>query len=276
MQVKIEKEKNSTIEIEITVPAAEFMKHWDQALANIQKEAELDGFRKGKAPSDMIVAKYGEMAILQEMADVSINDTYMKAVIENKLQVISAPNVHIVKLAKDNDFMYHAHVEVMPEIELPDYKTLAKEVIEKKQEIKDTTDEELNSIMQELTQEVKDTTPDIENKIKENLKLEKEYLEESRLRSIFLESLVRKADEINLDAYPASFDDKSKAQFLALEIAKKEDIKANPEEVEMEVIKIMSSMPAEQMKEQKIDEARVRAYAEQIILNEKTLKSLGL
>lgn len=276
MQIKTTKEKNSVIELEITIPATEFMAYWDRGFAAIASEANIDGFRKGKAPAEAVIAKYGEMSVLQEMADIAINDTYSQAVMQEKLKIISAPSVHIVKLAKDNDFMYHAHVEVMPEITLPDYKALATDAVSKKNVIEDTTEEEIKTILAELSPEVKEATPDIEEKIKENLKTEKEYLENSRVRSLFLESLVKGAQEKNVDEFPKSFDDRMTAQFLVLAIAKELNIKAEDSEIEAEVVKIMASADPSELAKSQINDSHVRSYAEQIIINEKVLKDLGI
>ncbi len=276
MNVIINKEKHSKLELVITVTGAEFMKYWDKGFAAVQAEASIDGFRKGHAPQGAVVAKYGEMSILQEMADVAINDTYAKAIVEHKIKIISAPHVHIVSMGKDSDFVYHAHVDVMPEIILPDYKKIAADSIKEKKIIEDTNEDEIKTIMSELSNEVKTATPDIETKIRENLKSEKEYLENSRTRSIFLENLVKEVTEKNVDNLPENFDDKSKAQFAIFEISKLENIKPLDIEIESEVIKIMASMNPNEMKNAKLDENHIRAYAEQILVNEKVLSLLRL
>ena len=276
MNVIINKEKNSKLELVITLNAIEFMKYWDKGFRAVQAEASIDGFRKGHAPMDAVVAKYGEMSVLQEMADIAINDTYAKAIVEHKIKIISAPHVHIVSLGKDSDFVYHAHVDVMPEIALPDYKKIASVAIKEKKIIEDTNEDEIKTIMNELSDEVKTATPDIETKIKTNLKSEKEYLENSRIRSMFLEKLVKEITEKNIDNLPENFDDKSKAQFAIFEISKLENIKPSDEEVESEVIKIMANMNPNEMKSAKLDENHIRAYAEQILVNEKVLSLLKL
>lgn len=277
MKYKINKEKNSNVEIEVTIPAADFMNYWNDGIKRIQKEAEIDGFRKGMAPVDAITAKYGESAIMQEMADSAINKSYPEIVIGEKIHVIGEPHIHIVTLEKDQDFVYHAHVPVYPVLDLPDYKKIAAETAkENKKEVVEITTEELEKIMAGLSEEIKTATPDIENKIKENVKLEKELQVKNEVRAITMEELVKAVEEKNADCWPEGFQDKDKAQVIAIEIAKKEKIEVSEEEIDAEIIKLMMYIPQEEIVTGKIDEARVKAYAEQIITNEKMFVAIGI
>lgn len=149
MKAKINKEEGSQVEIEVTIPWADFHKYWDKGFKKIQDMVEMPGFRKGMAPENMVVEKYGEMTILEAMSDLAINETYPIVIMENKIKIISHPHIHVVKIAKGEDFVYHAHVDVMPELTLPDYKALAKEVAKGKVEVT-VTDEDMDKIMNDL------------------------------------------------------------------------------------------------------------------------------
>jgi trigger factor len=273
MTHKISKEKNSKVEIEISIPKDEFMAYWDRGFKALQKEVELDGFRKGMAPENAIIAKYGEMAILNEMANIAINETYPKIVIEEKLKVISEPHIHLLKLARNEEFAYHAHVEVYPEITLPDYKAIAKEALKDKKETPETTDEEVKQVMDQLDEKVKSETPDLENKIKENMKFEKEMYEKSRVRNLMLEKLVEAISKDSADIFPEKFENKDKAQIIVLEIAKKENISATEEEVETQKMQVMMYM-SQSGQNEKVDEVRLTSYAEQVVINEKVMDLL--
>jgi FKBP-type peptidyl-prolyl cis-trans isomerase (trigger factor) len=278
MQYKINKEKNSQIEIEVTFAKQEFLAKWDAGFKALQAEVELDGFRKGHAPENAIIAKYGDTAIINEIANILINESYPKIVMDeaknNNVKVIADPHIHIVKASKEDDFVYHAHVLVYPEITLPDYKKVIAEANIVKNIINDSSEEEVKSVLEKLDADIIKNTPDIENKIKENLKLEKEMHEISRVRNAALETLIKKTDAINTDAWPEGWSEKDKAQIIILEIAKKEDIKVTEEEIETEKIKMMMHINPSDLESGKIDEVRVKNYAEQIILNEKVLSFL--
>lgn len=277
MNYTIKNEKKSQREIEVTIKNEDFNKYWGVAFKIIQKEVEVDGFRKGLAPENAIVNKYGESSILQEMANQAINTTYVEILLKEKLHVISEPHIHIVKLGKDEDFIYHAHVTVFPEINVGDYKSVANKVLETNNtDILEVTDEELKTIMDELSDEVKANTPDIENIIKANFRAEKENNNKNIRRSKFLEEILKSIDEKFADAWPAEFQDRDKAQIIAVQIAKAEGLTASEEEIDAESIKIVNIIPKQDLISGKVDERRVKDYAAQTVINEKMFRSIGL
>jgi len=91
----------------------------------------IDGFRKGNVPENVLVAKVGEMAILEEMAELALSHVYMEILMDNEIDAIGKPEIHITKLARGNPLEFRAITAVTPEVKLPDYKTLAKKEIAK-------------------------------------------------------------------------------------------------------------------------------------------------
>ncbi len=149
--MKFEKKNlpKSEVEIKITVEAEEFEGYHAKAFAAIQKEIEIDGFRKGNAPEDMIVKKYGEMIVLEEMANIALRDAYVKAIDEHKINPVAQPNVTITKIAKGNPFEATIVVPVMPEVTLPPYKKIAKDAA-KDEESVDVKEEDVQNVLEEL------------------------------------------------------------------------------------------------------------------------------
>ena len=118
---------SSEASIEVEVSFEQLQKARAKAFIEIQKNITLDGFRKGNAPEKMIVEKFGEMYILGEAAEIIIDETYGKLLVEHKLNTIGNPDVSIVKLAEGNPLSFKIKVALMPKAELPDYKSIAKE-----------------------------------------------------------------------------------------------------------------------------------------------------
>ncbi|MFA5132298.1 MAG: trigger factor [Candidatus Paceibacterota bacterium] len=149
--MKIEKKDlpKSEVEFKIIVDADEFAAHHAKALASIQQVVEVDGFRKGNAPEDLIVKKYGDMIILEEMANIALREAYVKAVEEHKVSPISDPQVTITKIAKGNPLELTIVVPVIPELTLPAYKKLAKEVSAGDEKI-EVTDKDIEDVLEEL------------------------------------------------------------------------------------------------------------------------------
>lgn len=149
--MKIEKKDlpKSLIELSITVDEKEFEGYHAKAFAEVQKSVELDGFRKGHAPEDIIVKRYGDMIILEEMANLAFRDAYIRAIEDHKLNPITDPKITITKIAKGNPLEFTITVPVIPEITLPDYKKIATSAIDDKETI-EVTDKEVADVLEEL------------------------------------------------------------------------------------------------------------------------------
>ena len=74
MKIKVNKLPKSVAELHITLDEKEFESYHDKGFKRVQEVVEVDGFRKGNAPEDIIVGKYGDMIILEEMANLALRD----------------------------------------------------------------------------------------------------------------------------------------------------------------------------------------------------------
>lgn len=125
------------------IPFAELTPFRPAAVKHLGKNLEIDGFRKGHVPEIEIVKRVGEMAILSEMAERTLAKVYPAAVTHHKLQVIGYPQIEITKIAKDNPLAFKLTVAVLPDLTLPDYKKIAKDVNKNKATI-EVTDEDVD------------------------------------------------------------------------------------------------------------------------------------
>ncbi len=198
--VEINNLNTSEVEIKSSISVEELNRYKEGALKKLGEEISIDGFRKGHIPENILKEKLGEIAILNQMAEMALADIYPLIVIENKIDVIGHPQVTITKLAPDNPVEFTVKSAVFPQFELPDYKKISKKINSEKQEAVEITDEEVEAAIKqiqkmnqspeaakeeskesnaELTDEFvkklgdfKDIT-DFKNKLKENIKLEK-------------------------------------------------------------------------------------------------------
>lgn len=120
---------NSQVAITVTVLPEEYQPALEKAAIRISQRVSIRGFRKGKAPFDLVRQEVGAMAMLNEALEDIVKDTFYRAVMEEKLETIGMPDVKVEKLAPDNDVVYTATVALMPNVALPDLKkmTLARE-----------------------------------------------------------------------------------------------------------------------------------------------------
>ena len=148
LDYKIERnEKESLVNIKAQLSYEDLSSFRDKALSKLKEEVEVDGFRKGSTPEDIIIKKVGEQAVLQESASFSINEAYIEILEKEKIKFIGYPSISITKLAKDNPLEFLITITAYPEFDLPDYKKIAKGIKKEKVLVKE---EDINGVMQNL------------------------------------------------------------------------------------------------------------------------------
>lgn len=145
--ITVTKDERSSVKIEGEIPFSELEAHRSAAIKHLGKDIELDGFRKGHIPENILVKHVGEMNILAEMAERALARTYPEIVKEHKLDVVGHPQVSLTKLAEGNPLGFSAVVAVMPAVSLPDYKTIAADI---KKEDENVTDENLEEAIKNI------------------------------------------------------------------------------------------------------------------------------
>lgn len=139
----------SRIEIKAVIDEKEFTAARVEAIKHLQEHANLPGFRKGMVPESVLLAKIGEEAILEEMAEIAIGRAYPTIVISNKLDVIGRPDVKVTKIAVGSPLEFTITTAIFPKFVLPEYKETAKKIVSKKEAVT-VTDEEVEKTINEL------------------------------------------------------------------------------------------------------------------------------
>jgi trigger factor len=116
-EVKVEVKEGEGLQRKLTVvvPADTVKSETDRQLADFRKKAALKGFRRGKAPMNMIKALYGD-EVQAMVADELIKSSYPEAIKEAKLRIASPPNVTDLDYDDEGGLTYTAEVEVFPEM----------------------------------------------------------------------------------------------------------------------------------------------------------------
>ena len=109
--------------IKVTVPAAEVSEEFGKVLAKLAPKAKIPGFRPGKAPKDVLMARF-EREIHAEVAENLVNKHFWTAATDAGTQPISRPALEKVELKEGQDGTFNAHFDVAPEVKLPEYKGL--------------------------------------------------------------------------------------------------------------------------------------------------------
>ncbi len=129
----------SEVEIKVEIIAEELTKNRPEAVKILGEQIKIDGFRPGHIPEKILIEKIGEIALLEEAAELTLKDLYGPILAEAKINPIGSPKVSISKLAANNPLEITITVAVVPEVSLPDYKEIAKEIISKKTDASDET-----------------------------------------------------------------------------------------------------------------------------------------
>jgi trigger factor len=93
----------------------------DKAYRRLVQRAEIPGFRKGKAPRDMVERHLGRERLVHEALDTLIPEAYNKALDEQEIEAIDQPRLDIVQ---EEPLVFTATVPVRPTVRLGDYKGL--------------------------------------------------------------------------------------------------------------------------------------------------------
>jgi len=125
METKLTYLSDTKVSLTITVGAKELGEAEQVALAKLSKSTKVPGFRAGKVPAS-IAAKHVSPQALQEQAmDDAISRAVAEAFVAEKLQALDRPSVEVKKFVPGEQLEFTAEVEVLPKIELGDYKKLS-------------------------------------------------------------------------------------------------------------------------------------------------------
>lgn len=144
MNVTVERVENEAT-LKITAPAAEVNAGYKKAVQKIADQANIPGFRKGKAPRAIIEMHYGKEAVKQEAFEIVANKAYSEALDQEKLIPVSDPKVEESTFEEGKDMELTIKVTLKPEPELGEYKGLH---VEKKEV--EVTDEQVDAPIKDM------------------------------------------------------------------------------------------------------------------------------
>ena len=155
MKTNVEKLSDTRVKLNVSVPFDELGQEIDQAYKAISQQVNIPGFRRGKAPRQLIDARFGRGPILEQVVNDMLPTRYEQALAENDLNPLGQPEIEVTKI-EDNDVVeFTAEIDVRPEIEVPDFSKIEVTVPELKVD-DEAVDAELDSLRERFG-ELKDT-----------------------------------------------------------------------------------------------------------------------
>ena len=131
MNCKVEKTKNANeVKLEIIVEAAKFDEAIKKVYFQSAKYFNIPGFRKGKAPMQIVEKYYGKEIFYEDAFNEVAQNALEEAVKENKLEVVSRPDIEVTQIEKGKDLIFIAVMQTKPEAELGKYKGIEIKKIE--------------------------------------------------------------------------------------------------------------------------------------------------
>ena len=124
MQIQLNTLPKSQAELIIEITPQEYQPHLEAAAKKLSQRIKIDGFRPGNVPYNIMAQKMGEGEIMNEALDEIISRTFVKAIVEKKLDTLDQPKIDIIKMAPGNNLVYKATVILLPNVELPDLNSI--------------------------------------------------------------------------------------------------------------------------------------------------------
>ncbi len=120
MKVEIKKIDATKRELRFEVPRERVTQKLEEVYNEISKQAEVKGFRTGKAPRHVLEAHYGKLA-QDEMIKKLIPEVYQEAIVKEQINPIDLPEIENVSF-KDGTVSFTAKLDIKPEVKIKSYK----------------------------------------------------------------------------------------------------------------------------------------------------------
>ena len=142
MKVSTERIPESQVVLEIEVEPERLERSLDRAYRQLAQKTEVPGFRKGKAPRQMLERYVGRDAVMQEALGLLIPEAYNQAIEEENIEAIDYPNIEVVQ---QEPLIFKATVAVRPSVDLGSYREVRVE-----REPVTVSEEQVNEKIEEL------------------------------------------------------------------------------------------------------------------------------
>jgi len=244
----IDRQPDGTIKLTITIPQNKIEKAHEQAIISAAKQADIPGFRKGKAPEKLVEEKLNKEQIREDVLKSLLPESYQEAVMEHQLRPIMNPKVHIEKIEEDKDWVFEAMTCEAPIVDTGDYKKNVKNVTAKskiiipgKEEQKPSFEDIAKAVLENATVKIPEVLLE-----QETDRLLAQLLDDIKKLGLNLEqylgSTKRNPEDLRQE-YAKRAETDMKLEFVLQKIAEQEKITVEEREIEEAVQKAKS--PAE-------------------------------
>lgn len=122
MTSTIDRATDGSIALTITIPWTDVAAAHEKVVADMVKNAELPGFRIGKAPRDLVEKNLDKTKVYEEALKTLIPTAYNAAVTEHKVKPVVSPKIELKDATENKDWVFIAHTCEKPAVTIGDYK----------------------------------------------------------------------------------------------------------------------------------------------------------
>ncbi|MDQ4019455.1 MAG: trigger factor, partial [Actinomycetota bacterium] len=125
MRTSVEELPENRVRLDVEVPEADVEHALEHAASDLAASARVPGFRKGKVPLPLVVARVGRDALWQEAVRSHLESWFWSAAATSGVQPVGSPELELGEPPDDGgSFRFSATVSVVPKPELADWRTL--------------------------------------------------------------------------------------------------------------------------------------------------------
>lgn len=128
MNTTIEKQPENVVKVDIEIPAKDAVNYYNDAAKRLAQYVNIPGFRKGKAPRNIVEQNIGEERIKHEALENALPRIFSQVIKENDFDVVAQPYVESYDFKIGEDLKIVAKLELRPEVTLGQYKGLTVDV----------------------------------------------------------------------------------------------------------------------------------------------------
>ena len=128
MNTTIEKQPENIVKVDIEIPAKDAVNFYNDAAKRLAQYVNIPGFRKGKAPRNIVEQNIGEERIKHEALENALPRIFSQVIKENDFDVVAQPYVESYDFNIGEDLKIVAKMELRPEVTLGEYKGLTIDV----------------------------------------------------------------------------------------------------------------------------------------------------
>lgn len=143
MKVSDKKIENSQAFLTIEMEPAEVEKSLEESYHRLVKKANIPGFRKGKAPRQVLERHIGKDSLLEDALNNLVPEAYEKAVKDEEIESFARPHIEITQT---DPLVFKAAVPLPPKITLGDYHIMQVAP----EEVKDVSEDDISSTIEQL------------------------------------------------------------------------------------------------------------------------------